>query len=81
MNSIAPALIQKLQELPPQQIAEVEDFMEFLADRANKRAALDRMLSIVPALEAAGISPLTEEDIAAEVKAARVERRTQTGKE
>ncbi len=81
MNAIAPALIQKLQELPPKQIAEVEDFVEFLADRANKRAALDRMLSIAPALEAAGIPPLTEEEIAAEVKAARAVRRTQTGKE
>lgn len=40
MNAIAPALIQKLQELPPQQIAEVEDFVEFLTDRANKRSEI-----------------------------------------
>ena len=43
--------------------------------RAKKRAALDRLLAIAPAVEAAGIPPMSMEEINAEVKAARVERR------
>lgn len=70
------ALIAKLRTLSPQEVAEVEDFVEFLAGKAERRAALDRLLAIAPALEAAGVAPMTEGEIAAEVKAARAERRT-----
>jgi urease accessory protein UreF len=76
MNAtVEQALISKLRTLSPQQVAEVEDFVEFLAGKAKKRAAWDRLLAIAPALEAAGVAPMTEEEIAAEVKAARAERR------
>jgi len=77
MGVVEQVLIEKIKQLPPQQIAEVEDFVEFLANKASKRAAIDRLLSIAPAVEAAGILPMTEEEIAAEVKAARAERRAQ----
>jgi hypothetical protein len=73
-------LIQKIRTLSPQQVAEVEDFVEFLAGKARKRAALDRLLAIAPALEAAGSAPLSEEEIAAEVEAARKERQTRQTK-
>ena len=68
-------LIEKLSALPPEQRAEVEDFVDFLATRGKKQAALERLLAIAPALEAAGVVPLTEEEIDAEIKAARAERR------
>ena len=68
-------LISKLRSLSPQQVAEVADFVEFLAAKSQKRAALDRLLSIAPALAAAGAEPLSEDEIDAEVQAARVERR------
>ena len=68
-------LIEKLKRLPPQQRAEVEDFVDFLAAKTKKRAALDRLLAIAPALEASGIAPLSDEEIAAEVDAVRTERR------
>lgn len=68
-------LITKVKALSPQQIAEVVDFVEFLAAKAARRAAIDRLLTIAPALEAAGVAPMSEEEIAAEVKAARAERR------
>ena len=55
-------------------MAEVEDFVEFLVARSKRSAALDRLLTIAPALEAAGVAPVTDEQIAAEVKAARAER-------
>ena len=69
-------LMSKIRTLSPQQVAEVEDFVEFLATKARKRAAVDRLLSIAPALEAAGAGATSEEEIAAEVAAAREERRT-----
>ena len=76
MNAIVEqALISKIRTLSPQQVAEVEDFVEFLAAKTARRAALDRLLAIAPALEAAGVAPMSEEEIATEVKAARAERR------
>ena len=68
-------LLETLKSLPAEQRAEVEDFVEFLAAKAKKRAAWDRLLAIAPALEAAGVAPMSEEEIAAEIKAARAERR------
>ena len=68
-------LIAKIKALSPQQVAEVEDFVEFLAAKSKRRAAFDRLLAIAPALEAAGVEPMTEDEIADEVRAARAERR------
>ena len=51
------------------------DFIDFLTSRARKRVALDKLLAIAPALEAAGVEPMSEEEIDAEVKAARAARR------
>jgi hypothetical protein len=68
-------LLSKLRTLAPQQLAEVEDFVEFLAVKSRKNAALDRLLSIAPALERAGIPPMSEQQIAEEIQAARNERR------
>ena len=74
-TTVEQSLISKIRTLSPQQVAEVEDFVEFLAAKSKKRAAIDRLLSIAPALEAAGVEPMSEDEIAAEVKAARAERR------
>jgi hypothetical protein len=75
MSMTDQVLLETLKSLPAQQRAEVEDFVEFLAAKAKKRAAWDRLLAIAPALEAAGVAPMSEEEVAAEIKAARVERR------
>lgn len=66
------SLLTKIKTLSPQQVAEVEDFVEFLAAKSKKRAALDRLLAVAPALAAAGAEPSSEEDVVAEVHAARV---------
>jgi hypothetical protein len=68
------SLIERLRRLPPQRQAEVEDFVEFLAAKEARRAALDRLLAVVPALEAAGVEPMSEEEIQAEINAYRAER-------
>jgi urease accessory protein UreF len=76
MNAIVEqSLLSKIRSLSPQQVAEVENFVEFLAAKSRRRAALNRLLAVAPALEAAGVEPMSEEEIAAEVKAARAERR------
>lgn len=75
-ETIEQTLISKIRTLSPQQVAEVEDFVEFLTAKARKRNALDRLLAIAPALEAAGVEPMSEDEIAAEIEAARAERRT-----
>jgi hypothetical protein len=81
MSSNEQVLFEKLKALPPQQRAEVEDFVDFLAAKAKKRTALDRLLAIAPALEAAGVEPMSDEEIAAEIKAARAERRARKPQE
>ncbi|HRE87454.1 MAG: DUF2281 domain-containing protein [Candidatus Accumulibacter phosphatis] len=76
MNAtVEQSLMSKIRTLSPQQVAEVEDFVEFLATKVRKRRALDRLLAIAPALEAAGAAPMSEDDIAAEMDAVRAERR------
>jgi hypothetical protein len=66
-------LIEKLMNLPPQQRAEVEDFVDFLASRARKRIAVDRLFEAMGKLS--GLEPpLTEEEIDAEIAAARADR-------
>lgn len=73
-TSLEQALLSKIRALSPDQLAEVEDFVEFLAVKAKKRAAFDRLLAIAPALEKAGAEPLSDEEISAEIEAARAER-------
>ena len=72
-------LLEKLKALPPERRAEVEDFVDFLAAKARKQSAFDRLLAIAPALEAAGVAPLTEAQVQAEIEAARAKRRTRSG--
>jgi hypothetical protein len=71
-------LYEKLKALPPQRRAEVEDFLDFLVRKEARTAALDRLLAIAPALEAAGVPPMTEQEIQVEIDAARAERRNRT---
>ncbi len=66
------ALIEKLKALPPEQRAEVEDFVEFLSVRAKKRQ-IDRLFDTMGQL-AHLEPPLSEAEIDSEVAAARAER-------
>jgi hypothetical protein len=79
MNTmIEQILISKIRTLTSQQVAEVNDFVEFLITKTRKRLALDRLLAIAPALEATGVAPMNEDEIAAEVKVARTVRYAKT---
>ena len=70
-------LLAKLRSLPPQRQAEVEDFVEFLATK-ERTCALDRLLKLAPALEAAGAEPMSEEEIVALVEPLTVPRLVHT---
>jgi hypothetical protein len=72
----AQALIEKIEALPPERLAEVEDFVDFLTAKAGRLAAMDRLLAVAPALEAAGAPPITEDDVQAEVDVVRDKRRS-----
>lgn len=75
MTADTQALIEKIQALPAERVVEVEDFVDFITAKARRLGALDRLLAIAPALEAAGAPPITDDDIAAEVAAVRAAQR------
>ena len=77
MNAIAHTLIQKLQELLPQRLAEVEDFVEFLAVREMRSAAGARLGESLTKLDALNLPPLSDDEIKAEIQAVRQKRTTQ----
>ena len=79
MNAIAPKLIQKLQQLPQQRLAEVEDFVEFLAARELRSATGVRLGESFSKLDELNLPPLSDEEIDAEIQAARKERAAQRG--
>lgn len=71
------ALIEKLKSLPPEQRAEVEDFVDFLKARKERArdAAAQRLGEAFKKLDALNQTPPTAEEVQAEIDAARAERR------
>jgi hypothetical protein len=74
MSTVEPTLIQKLQKLPPQRLAEVADFVEFLAAREARAEAGARLGESLAKLDALNLPPLSDEEIEAEIQTARQER-------
>ena len=71
MTAIESQLIQKLQKLPPNRLAEVVDFVEFLAAREERSGAAQRLADSMARLDALSLPPLSEGEVEAEVQAAR----------
>ena len=76
MAVIEPRLIEKLEKLPRERLTEVEDFVEFLAAREDRAAASQRLADALARLDALNLAPVPDEDIAAEIRASREERRS-----
>ncbi len=76
MSDTAEIVFQKLKTLPPQRLAEVADFVDFLRLREEKarKQNVDELFVMMDQL-AIVEPPLTPEDIQAEIAAARAERR------
>lgn len=69
----AKALIEKIQQLPPQRLAQVEDFVDFLRAR-EERAAGARLGDSLAKLDGLKMPPYFDDEIAAEIQAARAQR-------
>lgn len=80
MSASESVLVKKIRRLAPSQQAEVEDFVDFLASKAQRIAAFDRLLEIAPRLEVAGAAPPGEGEIVSLVKEVRAGRRAQRGR-
>jgi hypothetical protein len=76
MTAIEAQLIERLKKLPPSRVAEVVDFVEFLALREDRAAAAQRLTQGLARLDALRLPELSEDEVEAEVQAARQERRT-----
>ena len=68
------ALLEKLKALPPERMAEVRDFVEFLAAREERAAAGARLGDALAKLDALGLPALSDEEIEAEIQASRQDR-------
>jgi hypothetical protein len=67
-------LLERLKQLPPARVAEVVDVGEFLACREERGMAAERLNAGLSRLDALQLPPLTEDDIEAEIRAARHDR-------
>ena len=65
------ALIEKLRQLSPQRLAEVEDFVDFLRTREERAAAGTRLGDALARLDALNLPAFSDDEIAAEIEAAR----------
>ena len=82
MNTRDPqALIEKLKNLPPERVAEVEDCVDFLKTRDEKTrdTAAQRLGEAMAKLSAVDFPMMSEDEVQVEVEAARRERRARLG--
>ena len=75
MTAIETRLIERLKLLPPGRVAEVVDFVEFLAAREERSASAARLGEAMAKLDALNMAPLSEQEVEQEVQAARQARR------
>jgi hypothetical protein len=70
-------LLEKLKSLPPDRLAEVEDFIDFLKDRDERARdeAARRLGDAFAKLDALSSPPLSSEEVQAEIDSARADRR------
>ena len=79
MTIIELQLLERLKKLSPGKVAEVFDFVDFLASREDRAAAAQSLTAALARLDALNLPPISEAEIEAEVQAARLARRTQQG--
>ena len=77
MTAIESQLIERLKKLPPNRVAEVVDFVEFLALREERAAAAQRLTEGLARLDSLKLPAVTEDEVEAELQAARRDRRAQ----
>ncbi len=76
MTALETQLLQRLKVLPPERVAEVVDFVEFLASRVQRAAAAQRLSDSMTRIDALNLPALSEDEVEDEVQAARRARHT-----
>lgn len=71
MTALETQLMQRLKVLPPERVAEVVDFVEFLALRVQRAAAAERLSNAMTRLDALNLPALSQDEVEDEVQAAR----------
>jgi hypothetical protein len=79
MTAIEAQLIERLKKLPPSRVAEVADFVEFLASREERAAAARRLTEGLARLDALKLQDIPEDEVEAEIQAVRQQRRSGQG--
>ena len=74
MTAIEVQLIERLKKLPPNRVAEVVDFVEFLASREERAAAAQRLTEGLARLGALKLPTISEDEIEEEIQASRKDR-------
>ena len=75
MTAIESKLIERLKQLPPNRVAQVVDFVEFLTAREERAAAAQRLTEGLARLDALNLPLLSEDEIEEEIQASRQDRR------
>ena len=75
MTAIESQLLERLKKLPPSRVAEVVDFVEFLAAREERAAAAQLLSDGLARLDALNLPPISEDEVEDEVQASRQDRR------
>ena len=73
MTAIEVQLMERLKKLPPARVAEVVDFVEFLALCEERAAAAQRLTEGLARLDALSLPPITDDEVEAEIQAVRQE--------
>jgi hypothetical protein len=79
MTAIESQLIEQLKKLPPDRLAEVADFVDFLAEREERSAAARRLAEGLAKLDALKLPAIQDDEVADEIRAARRERHARQG--
>ena len=79
MTAIEIQLMERLKKLPPNRVAEVVDFVEFLASREERAAAAQRLGNGLARLDSLKLPPISEDEVEEEIQATRRERGTRQG--
>ena len=63
MTAIEAQLMERLKKLPANRVAELADFVDFLASREERAAAAHRLTQSLAKLDALDLPPITEDEV------------------
>lgn len=81
MTAIEVQLLERLKKLPPSRVAEVVDFVDFLAAREERTAAAQRLTEGLVKLDALKLPPVSEDEVEEEIQASRKDRQERRSKQ